>query len=176
MAKYELELKPNDLYNLSDKLKKFADNLPKLQSEILHTLADYTKSQIKYYINQSVNEEYSTGWLEQNVFNTEIFNDTIKVFVDTNAVPYALYVEYGTGIVGSNNPHPEGNGNYKTEGWWYPTTANDPNPRKKQLENGDWIVYTEGQKAHKFMYNAFQDLRQNYKKIIIDLLMEEGYI
>lgn len=175
MAKYELELCPNDFKNIVDKFNKLEKNLPKLQSIILDKLSEYTRERMKYYIDKSVNTDYATGHLSNSVAIQKINESTVKVYVDEGLCPYAVYVEYGTGIIGAGT-HPDYNGAYKQEGWWYPTNENDPNPNKKQLPNGDWVVYTEGQVAHKFLYNAYQDLKQKYKWIVLKTLKEEGYI
>lgn len=72
---------------------------------------------------------------------------------------YACFVEYGTGMMGENNPHPKPIGwNYSSgenssthEGWWYPTTASDPNPYKHTY-NGQLYGFTKGHKSRPFMY------------------------
>src|SRR5690554_2123449 len=68
-----------------------------------------------------------------------------------SAEDYAMYVEFGTGIVGTGmseekkgKPHPkasESGWNYDVNehgesGWTYPTSADDPNPNKWQDEDG----------------------------------------
>lgn len=175
MKKYVLELRSKDFYDLANKFKNLRLKLPLIQNEILNELAEYTRERMIYYIDKSVNQEYATGNLSQSVLIQQINDSEIKVYVDQDLCPYAIYVEYGTGVVGAGT-HPEYSGKYKQEGWWYPTTASDPNPNKRQLANGDWVVYTEGQVAHKFVYNAYQDLRSHYKFVVMRILKKEGYI
>ena len=77
---------------------------------------------------------------------------------------YAVYVEFGTGVVGSSNPHDlasEMGYTYgKAEnGWWYPTDEADPNPTKFEAEDGTLIAHTKGQPAKSFMYDTALYLR-----------------
>lgn len=67
---------------------------------------------------------------------------------------YAVYVEFGTGVVGGRNPHPDisiagwkydvnGHGEL---GWWYPG------------KDGT-LYWTKGFESRPFMYNTAQQLR-----------------
>lgn len=80
---------------------------------------------------------------------------------------YAVFVEFGTGIVGNNNPHPDlailgweydvnGHGDL---GWWYPTTAADKNKYKYRKKNGDYLAWTKGMPSRPFMFNTAQELK-----------------
>mgnify|MGYP001030709329 CR=1 FL=1 len=77
---------------------------------------------------------------------------------------YAMYVEFGTGIVGKEGKvHPksgESGWNYDVNehgesGWTYPTSADDPNPNKWQDEDGMYWAWTRGQQARPFMYETW---------------------
>lgn len=68
---------------------------------------------------------------------------------------YAVYVEFGTGVVGKDNPHPDlsiagwrydvnGHGEL---GWWYPG------------KDGKFH-WTKGMESRPFMYNTAQQLRR----------------
>lgn len=64
---------------------------------------------------------------------------------------YAIYVEYGTGIVGAGNPHPDpwayDVNNHGEEGWLF--------------TGRDGLIYrTRGQPAHPFMYNTEKSLEE----------------
>lgn len=68
---------------------------------------------------------------------------------------YAVFVEFGTGVVGSGKPHPDVSitgwkydvNNHGELGWWYPG------------EDGT-LYWTKGFKSRPFMYNTAQQLRQ----------------
>lgn len=84
-----------------------------------------------------------------------INNKGIRITVDSE---YAVYIEFGTGIVGSSHPHPhpwvyDVNG-HGEKGWYYPTTENDPNPHKHYY-NGVLYAWTKGQRSRPFMYNTW---------------------
>lgn len=84
---------------------------------------------------------------------------------------YAVFVEFGTGINGSMSPHPNTsfalNGwEYANNSWWYPTTADDPNPTKKLGSSGDWVAKTSGVPSRPFMYNTWRWARGSYMNIM----------
>ena len=81
---------------------------------------------------------------------------------------YALFVEYGTGVRGAASPHPEpipgwvyDINHHGEAGWWYPTTESDPNPTKKQLEDGQWIAHTKGQAANAFVFRTKEFMKSH---------------
>lgn len=95
---------------------------------------------------------------------------------------YAVFVEYGTGLAGLNSPHPQPKGwQYNVGetirpngGWWYPTTADDPNPHKRVF-NGELYAWTiQGQESRPFLYytwlwgsrSATQIIRKNINREI----------
>ena len=89
-----------------------------------------------------------------SAISVDVIGKGIKVSVGE----YGMYVEFGTGIVGSENPHPhpwvyDVNG-HGEKGWFYPTDASDPNPWKHYY-NGTLYGWTKGQKARPFMYNTW---------------------
>ena len=92
----------------------------------------------------------------------------------------ALFYEMGTGVVGSNHPavsdyvrrfgwvyDHHGHGN---EGWWYPTTPDDPNPYKWTDETGQLRAWTKGLEAMNGFYNAYKLIEQEIKDITLNEL------
>lgn len=73
--------------------------------------------------------------------------------------PWALYVEFGTGIVGSQNPHPlPGVANWKYDinehgesGWFY-------------FRDGEWH-WTKGMPSRPFMYETTLELPEKVNRI-----------
>lgn len=85
--------------------------------------------------------DFATGGLE-NSWRIEHGDGYSKVY---NADEAAVYWEYGTGIVGSENPAP-----HKPSGWTYSTTpwVVHPSDWGNDYYNGqDWIIFG-GQEAH----------------------------
>ena len=74
--------------------------------------------------------------------------------------PWAKYVEFGTGTVGKNNPHPEpGLANWKYDinnhgeaGWFY-------------FKDGEWH-WTKGMPSRPFMYETRMELATKVAKIV----------
>lgn len=89
-----------------------------------------------------------------------LIKDGSKWIVYTNC-PHAAFVEFGTGIVGSQNPHPDtGLANWRYDvnehgeaGWWY------LNPIDNQWH------WTKGMRSRPFMYETGQELEKAVSKI-----------
>lgn len=98
-----------------------------------------------------------TGELEESI--TGYFNPTVQVGIIRAGAPYAIYVEFGTGIVGAGSPHPAPAGwrydvnNHGEAGWWY---FNDRDQK--------WH-WTKGIESRPFMYNTVQILERESVRI-----------
>lgn len=90
---------------------------------------------------------------------------------------HAMFVEFGTGIVGAGSPHPDTSfedvywdydiNGHGEKGWWYPTTASDPNPVKKfDAKKNQWFGFTRGMESRPFMYNTWRYTRNIATKMI----------
>ena len=72
---------------------------------------------------------------------------------------YAAYVEFGTGVVGSQSPHPN------PQGWQYDINAHgDKGWIYYDDENGQFR-WTKGFKSRPFMYNTARQLEKECKTI-----------
>jgi hypothetical protein len=76
---------------------------------------------------------------------------------------HAAFIEFGTGPLGAESPHPTISVGHKGEGWY---TKADGKPMDVMygwqpitLGNGDIIYYTEGQPAKPFMYKTALELQ-----------------
>lgn len=79
---------------------------------------------------------------------------------------YASFMEYGTGIVGQNSPHPNAAkvgwiydvNDHGYSGWWYPTTeealSRYPNSPKRVI-GGQVYGFTRGQESKPFVYKTW---------------------
>lgn len=76
------------------------------------------------------------------------------------------YVEFGTGIIGKRNPHPQSTpSNYDKnghgeDGWWYPSEYGKKGKRKYQAKSGDWLAWTQGMEPRPFLYETYLYLRR----------------
>lgn len=98
-------------------------------------------------------DAFDTGELEQSIQGM-FFPGERCGFVIAGA-PYAIYVEYGTGIIGKESPHPEADGNYDYDvhqhgdgGWVY-----------KSDKDGQFH-WTAGYVSRPFMYNTLRWLEE----------------
>lgn len=98
-----------------------------------------------------------TGELEESIMG--YFNPTVQVGIIRAGAPYAIYVEFGTGVVGAGSPHPAPAGwrydvnNHGEAGWWY---FNDRDQK--------WH-WTKGIESRPFMYNTVQILERESVRI-----------
>jgi len=89
-----------------------------------------------------------------------VIQDGAKWIIYTGC-PWAPFVEFGTGIVGSQNPHPDTSlANWKYDinehgeaGWWY---FNE--------RDGKWH-WTKGMPSRPFLYETGQELRKVIQKV-----------
>lgn len=166
MVQYEFELSEKSIANLTKSLNEKSKKLQNIKPKILKRLAEYTKSQIQLYISEST--PYGTDELLNDIHISEIIDDIIIVYTNNE---HAIYAEYGTGIVGKNNPHPKSS----DIGWTY--DYNEHGEKGWIYTAKDGSVYrTRGQVAHKFMLKAHNDLIQNAMEITKQVLIEEGII
>lgn len=104
--------------------------------------------------------------------NVEITDEGVSIMINDDG--YAIFVEYGTGVIGEDTPHPQahmngwvydvnGHGEY---GWWYPSKESDPNPTRYLSKDGTWWAWTRGQQSRPFMYLAWLWASRNATRII----------
>ena len=73
---------------------------------------------------------------------------------------YAVYVEFGTGVVGAGNAHPE-----PAAGWVYDANHHGENGWVYFNEREGKVMRTKGQPSHPFMYNTFRELERKAKEL-----------
>lgn len=97
----------------------------------------------------------------------DVFENTNKGGECTNV---AAFIEYGTGIVGSTNPHPEfpwqyDVNDYGTDGWFY-------------LDKDGKVHWTMGTKAKPFMYDTVKWIKSYgiIAREVNAVLKKKGYM
>ena len=147
----EMELSTQSIKHAIQEVKAFRDELKAKCWELVKALtmegAEIAKMQVVSL------EAFDTGELEQSIQGL-FFPSERCGFVIAGA-PYAIYVEYGTGIVGKSSPHPEAEGNYDYDvhqhgatGWVY-----------KSDKDGKYH-WTAGYVSRPFMYNTLRWLEE----------------
>ena len=161
MKTINLRLSANGLRQAINEIKQYRSDVERKAAELVRTLTSEGENHVAAYIATNIS---ATGELLRSV-NSELVNDRLGIVrVESQ---YAVFVEFGTGVVGSASPHPDvailgwhydvnGHG---ALGWWYPSEATDLNPTKHQNQSGKWFAWTKGMPSRPFMYEAAQRLK-----------------
>jgi len=138
------------------KVRELQRKLEKCCNDLIRELT--TQGETVAKINVMSMNAVLTGALEESIKG--VYNARSRTGVIFTAVPYAVYVEYGTGIVGemSPNDNPEGEieweydvNNHRDSGWWYYAS----------IDGVAKFRWTKGMPARPFMYNTLRWLQQN---------------
>lgn len=167
-----------DLVKLMDRFSK--KPFPDLESAINKGLDDGWKDfrdQAELKLAEILTDYGLLGTGIPKQIKTEILDNGVSIQLTGsgggNAQDYAVFVEFGTGVVGEGNQHPKA-GEFGWEydinghgdaGWWYPTDAGDPNPTTKLSKNG-WVAFTRGQASRPFMYDLWLWSTQSVTNIV----------
>lgn len=126
-----------------------------LYSWLFEALIDYGVEVAKAQVREM--DAFYTGELESSIEG--YFSPAMKVGIIRAGAPYAVYVEFGTGVVGQGSPHPAPAGwrydvnNHGEAGWWY---FNDRDQK--------WH-WTKGIESRPFMYNTARELERECGRI-----------
>lgn len=155
MRKIKLTLNPKSIDNAIRELEQYKRELKQRVNELVEALTDYGVEIAKVQIREF--DAVYTGELESSIVG--YFSPTWGVGIIKAGAPYAVYVEFGTGVVGKDFPHPEPDGwkydvnNHGEAGWWY---FND--------RDGKWH-WTTGMESRPFMYHTARILEQECSRI-----------
>ena len=87
------------------------------------------------------------------------YSPTTNVGIIKAGAYYAAYVEFGTGVVGSQSPHPD------PQGWQYDVNGHGENGWVYYDDYSDKFRWTKGFKSRPFMYNTARELEKSCAKI-----------
>lgn len=160
-----------DIFDMDNAIRKFNGMTDAIEIGIVKGQAVFNQRMLTK-INELA-EKY--GLQDSKTFSSLIVDSDEYGITLTFTSPHAEFVEYGTGVVGAGNPHPQAekysweyaSGEKSSQGrWWYPTTSDDTNPYKKITKNGDWIAPTSGLPSRPIMYDTFLYGRRTYTRLI----------
>lgn len=152
MPKYRANLSAKSFRKLARDIREYRKSLSDKCEEFAYRMAEegVAIAQMKILGFDAV----MTGELldSMNLEAGDIVSNGATYYIYTDC-DWAAFVEFGTGIVGIENPHPEtGLANWKYDvndhgdaGWWY-------------FNDGEWH-WTKGMPSRPFMYETGKELR-----------------
>lgn len=165
----EFELTEKSIQKAIDEVEKLQEDLERALSELARVLSEKGVEVVRIEIASMGAVDTSTLFDHMYGFYNESTH-TGAIFTD---VPYAIYVEYGTGIVGAGSPHPEAGkagwnydiNNHGEKGWWYPSPTGWYIPKGGLTnEEGLELAWTKGMPSRPFMYNTMRELEYYAKE------------
>ena len=155
MPKYSIRLNPKDIGRVIKDIEKYKRELTEKVNLLIGELTDYGVQVAKAQVREL--GAWYTGELESSIEG--YFSPSVGVGIIKAGAPYAVYVEFGTGIVGKSQPHPSPDdwrydiNEHGESGWWY---FNDYTGRTQ---------WTKGMPSRPFMFNTARKLEEDCKEI-----------
>lgn len=149
----DMTLDKSSIQNAINEVKRFRDMLTQtladLAAELAKQGAEIAKMQVTSF------DAVDTGDLENSIYG--YYDPTSRIGYVIAGSAHAFYVEYGTGIVGAQNPHPEPEraaweydvNNHGNDGWYY-----YPGDGSGLFSDKSALAWTRGMPARPFMYNT----------------------
>lgn len=149
LSKKSLEEAKKFLNKYQEAYSKGIDNAAKYATEMM-----YNKVLEYCYANGISNHTSQIQWQYDD--NTK----TGRVWTNDMVI---IFNEMGTGIVGSNNPHPNPDGPFKS--WKYDVNEHGEKGWKYPKEDGT-CGWTKGLPSRHMFYSAFQDIKSEIGNIV----------
>lgn len=151
----KFSLNTKDIDRAIRELKQFKTEFLEKCNRLIEKLTDYGVEVAQLQVQQ-LDAVYS-GELMNSIEG--YYSPTYNVGIIKAGAYYAAYVEFGTGVVGKQSPHPAPQGwsydvnNHGDEGWVY-----------YDDERGEFR-WTKGFKSRPFMYNTARQLEKECRRI-----------
>lgn len=149
LSKKSLEEAKKFLNKYQEAYSKGVDNAVKYATEMM-----YNKVLEYCYANGISNHTSQIQWQYDNNSKTG------RVWTNDMVI---IFNEMGTGIVGSNNPHPNPDGPFKS--WKYDINEHGEKGWKYPKEDGTY-GWTKGLPSRHMFYSAFQDIKNEIGNIV----------
>lgn len=149
MPKIKLKLNDASIAQAIKEVKAYQKKVERLADNLTHALTEQGVSLAQ--LNASYMNIYDTGELMRGIESQ--YKGKVGFVVST--ATHSIFCEFGTGIVGAENPHPEvaiagwryDVNNHGELGWWY-------------IGKDGQAHWTKGMPSRPFMYDTVQMLRQ----------------
>jgi hypothetical protein len=155
VPKFKINLNPREIDRLIKDIKQYKRELTEKVNLLIGELTDYGVEVAKAQVREL--GAWYTGELESSIEG--YFSPSVGVGIIKAGAPYAVYVEFGTGVVGKSQPHPSPDdwrydiNEHGESGWWY---FNDNTGR---------MQWTKGMPSRPFMYNTARELENACERI-----------
>lgn len=149
LSKKSLEEAKKFLNKYQEAYSKGVDNAVKYATEMM-----YNKVLEYCYANGISNHTSQIQWqYDDNAKSGRVWTNDMVI----------IFNEMGTGIVGSNNPHPNPDGPFKS--WKYDVNEHGEKGWKYPKEDGTY-GWTRGLPSRHMFYSAFQDIKNEIGNIV----------
>ena len=149
LSKKSLEEAKKFLNKYQEAYSKGIDNTVKYATEMM-----YNKVLEYCYANGISNHTSQIQWqYDDNAKSGRVWSNDMVI----------IFNEMGTGIVGSNNPHPNPDGPFKS--WRYDVNEHGEKGWKYPKEDGTY-GWTKGLPSRHMFYSAFQDIKSEIGNIV----------
>lgn len=163
MPKITFSLNTASLDNAIEQLnayQKKVETLGEKTTEKLTEMGERTAIEYALYM-----DAYDTGWLVSSIISeTKGTNGRVLA-----TAPHAAFVEFGTGIVGRDEPHPEA----FVQGWVYDKNQHGEYGWYYLAKDGH-VYHTTGMPSRPFMYYTSRDLRDEAPQVAREILQGGG--
>lgn len=171
MKKITIKLTEESINNAIREIDEYRNSLPKRIEMFVKLLAEEGRDLAVIEVESTA--KYSFIGITQGIQAVTLGNGKALV---VSTAPHSMFYEFGTGVVGKGNPHPNDEllatlgWNYDINehgdlGWWYPTDETDGNPFKWIDDKGQLRAWTKGMESRPFMFNTARLLKIEAKEI-----------
>ena len=146
----EFSLDPGSLESAAQEVRKYAMELDEKVEALIRKLAERGAMVAKVQL-AALGAVY-TGELLSSIEG--IYSEKDNVGIVRAGAPYAIFVEYGTGVIGAGSPHP------KPDGWQYDANGHGDEGWVYLNERDGKYHWTRGYQSRPFMYNTARELER----------------
>lgn len=154
--KIRFSLSEKEITRVIKDIEKYKRELTEKVNLLIGELTDYGVEVAKAQVREL--GAWYTGELESSIKG--YFSPSAGVGIIKAGAPYAVYVEFGTGIVGKTSPHPD-----KPEGWQYDINDHGDDGWWYFNDNTGRTQWTKGMPSRPFMYNTARKLENDCRII-----------
>ena len=146
----EFSLDPGSLERAAQEVKKYAMELDEKVEALIRKLAERGAMVAK--VQLAALDAVYTGELLSSIEG--VYSEKDNVGIVRAGAPYAIFVEYGTGVIGAGSPHP------KPDGWQYDANGHGDEGWVYLNERDGKYHWTRGYQSRPFMYNTARELER----------------